>query len=153
MITPQLALQAKMGLKNYFRNRKPELQEKTVHDADHEMSEPHLAQPPLFRQSGWSTPNGANGYRSSRASVAASTRFSWAQDIKHEVMANYIFQQQCSSLWIGDVSGRSEDVLLRKSRGNYLACPPQLEQSVFGLACAQLNLYVRVWDTTTHDFC
>ncbi|KAK3939748.1 putative glycosyltransferase [Diplogelasinospora grovesii] len=61
-------------------------------------------------------------------------------EIKHEVMVNYLYQQQCSHLWVSDGSGEIEGVLLRKSRGQYMACPPQLGNSPFALACAALNV-------------
>lgn len=64
-------------------------------------------------------------------------------DIKHEVMVNYLYQQQCSHLWVSDGSGEIEGVLLRKSRGQYMACPPQLGNSPFAMACAALNVQVR----------
>jgi hypothetical protein len=63
-------------------------------------------------------------------------------DIKHEVMVNYLYQQQCSHLWVSDGSGESEGVLLRKARNHYLACPPQLANSPFAIACAELNVQV-----------
>jgi hypothetical protein len=65
-------------------------------------------------------------------------------DIKHEVMVNYLYQQQCSHLWVSDGSGEIEGVLLRKARGQYMACPPQLGNSPFALACAALNVQVRL---------
>lgn len=131
-----------MGLKNFFKKGKPEDEKK--HGAP-QMSEKDLVPPPSFDPSGQSTPRGPYGHGSSRpASIAPSTRSSWAQDIKHEVMVNYLFQQQCSFLWIGSGSGDTEGVLLRKSRGNYLACPPQLAQSTFGFACATLNVHVSI---------
>ncbi|KPM37879.1 hypothetical protein AK830_g8658 [Neonectria ditissima] len=61
-------------------------------------------------------------------------------DIKHEVIVNYLYQQQCSQLWVGDDSGELEGVLLRKVRGQYMACPPQLGASPFAIACAALNV-------------
>lgn len=64
-------------------------------------------------------------------------------DIKHEVMVNFLFQQQCSSLWIGDGGGKLEGVVLKKSKGLYLACPQQLVETPFGQACAALNVQVR----------
>ena len=64
-------------------------------------------------------------------------------DIKHEVMVNYLYQQQCSHLWVSDGSGEIEGVLLRKSRRQYIACPPQLGSSPFALACAAMNVQVR----------
>ena len=81
---------------------------------------------------------------SSRASIAPSTRSSYYVDeIKHEVMVNYLHQQQCSHMWVDDMrSGEREGVLLRKSRNNYLACPPELVQSDFAMAIGQLNCQV-----------
>lgn len=64
------------------------------------------------------------------------------EDIKHEVVVNYLFQQQCSALWVGDGCGTTEGIVLRKSRGNYLTCPPQLIDSEFGMACDALNVQV-----------
>ncbi|KAH6689519.1 glycosyl transferase family group 2-domain-containing protein [Plectosphaerella plurivora] len=61
-------------------------------------------------------------------------------DIKHEVMVNYLYQQQCSHLWVSDGSGEVEGVLLRKTRGQYMACPPQLGSSPFAQAAAALNV-------------
>ena len=84
-------------------------------------------------------------YGSSRASLAPSIRSnksSFIDDIKHEVMVNYLYQQQCSHLWVSDSSGDSEGVLLRKARNHYLACPPQLANSVLAMACAELNVQV-----------
>ena len=80
---------------------------------------------------------------SSRSSLAPSTRSStYIDEIKHEVMVNYLYQQQCSHLWVNDSSGQQEGVMLRKSRNNYMACPPQLLDSPFGIACAALNCQV-----------
>ena len=80
---------------------------------------------------------------SSRASLAPSrTDSSFVDDIKHEVMCNYLYQQQCSHLWVSDGSGELEGVLLRKSRNEYMACPPQLVTSVFAQAMATLNCQV-----------
>jgi len=91
--------------------------------------------------SGHSTP----AFGSRRNSFSGSMRSQqsyWMEDIKHEVMVNYLFQQQCSALWVGDGSGQVEGVLLRKSRGYYMSCPPQLIESPFGHAIAQMNCQV-----------
>ncbi|KAL2269307.1 hypothetical protein VTJ83DRAFT_1491 [Remersonia thermophila] len=69
-----------------------------------------------------------------------STGSSVLDEIKHEVMVNYLYQQQCSHLWVSDGSGEIEGVLLRKARGHYMACPPQLVDSPFARACAALNV-------------
>ena len=57
-------------------------------------------------------------------------------------MVNHIYQQQCSHLWVSDGSGECEGVLLRKSKGHYLACPPPLLESKFAYVCTQLNVQV-----------
>lgn len=84
-------------------------------------------------------------FGSSRNSLSARSTQSSAflDDIKHEVMVNYLYQQQCSHLWVSDGSGEIEGVLLRKARNAYMACPPQLGESPFAVACAQLNVQVR----------
>lgn len=64
------------------------------------------------------------------------------EDIKHEVMISFLYQQQCSNMWVNDQSGHVEGVVLRKLRGNYLACPPALAQSDFQRACSSLNVQV-----------
>jgi hypothetical protein len=69
-----------------------------------------------------------------------SSRSSFFEDIKHEVMVNYLHQQQCSHLWVNDGSGRCEGIILRRARNEYLSCPPQLVNSTFGKACAELNV-------------
>jgi hypothetical protein len=72
----------------------------------------------------------------------STTSSTFIDDIKHEVMVNYLYQQQCSHLWVSDGSGELEGVLLRKQRGSYMACPPQLGQSDFARAVAAMNCQV-----------
>ncbi|KAF4595382.1 Glycosyl transferase, family 2 [Ophiocordyceps camponoti-floridani] len=121
-----------MGLASYFTPNKaepppasPDKQPDTAPTTDRLM-------PPTPRyqsrpsSSGRSTP-------STRSSV-------FLDDIKHEVMVNYLYQQQCSQLWVSDGSGEVEGVLLRKTRGCYMACPPRLGSSPFAIACAAMNL-------------
>ncbi|KAF0323650.1 glycosyltransferase family 2 protein [Colletotrichum asianum] len=90
-------------------------------------------QPPTPRYN--SRPQSISG-RSTRSNGSSM----FLDDIKHEVMVNYLYQQQCSHLWVSDGSGEIEGVLLRKARGQYMACPPQLGNSPFALACAALNV-------------
>jgi hypothetical protein len=65
------------------------------------------------------------------------------EDIRHEVMVNHLFQQQCASLWL-DLENPSdcEGIVLRKSKGAYLTCPPNLINSGLAKACRELNLQV-----------
>lgn len=59
-------------------------------------------------------------------------------NLKHEVMVHYLYQKQATKTWIGhqDVEG----VILRRGKGDYLACPPQLLDTPFGQACVEMNL-------------
>lgn len=79
---------------------------------------------------------------SDRRSLKSNNSSMFLDDIKHEVMVNYLYQQQCSHLWVSDGSGEIEGVVLRKTRGQYMACPPQLGSSPFAAACAALNVQV-----------
>ena len=121
-----------MGVKDYFK--------------------PHQAQPPPAAlappmMSEKTAPYTASITRS--GSVDSSSRSThsstYIDEIKHEVMVNYLYQQQCSHLWVDDPTSHLEGVMLRKSRNNYLACPPQLADSPFGLACAALNCQVSIF--------
>ena len=57
-------------------------------------------------------------FGSSRASLAQSTRSSaFVDEIKHEAITTYLFQQQCRRLWVENGSGVNEGVMVRKSRG------------------------------------
>src|SRR5947209_8604179 len=111
-----------------------------------QMVERHVtaAQPPLQGPVIQSFGSG-HELASSRSSIAPSlqsAQSSYLDEIKHEVMVNYLYQQQCSRLWVSDGSGEVEGVLLRKARNQYLACPPALTNSVFAVVCAELNVRV-----------
>ncbi|CZR51697.1 uncharacterized protein PAC_01574 [Phialocephala subalpina] len=124
-----------MGIGSYFKNKKdepqaaPAMTEKPASASPHDSYNMEL-QPPQSR------------FGSSRNSISnRSTQSStFLDDIKHEVMVNYLYQQQCSHLWVSDGSGEIEGVLLRKSKNTYMACPPQLGSSPFAAACAALNV-------------
>ncbi|KAI9841817.1 MAG: hypothetical protein M1837_000362 [Sclerophora amabilis] len=86
---------------------------------------------------------GSTRVGSSRNSVSArSVQSSHMDDIKHEVMVNYLHQQQWSRMWVNEDSNPSEGVLLRKFRGNYLAAPSDLLDSELLFACSALNVQV-----------
>lgn len=125
-----------MGLKTYFKpsprsasRNPPIVSEKTASHLGDAL-ETNILTAPTFP--------------SSRASLAPSINSStYVDEIKHEVIVNYLYQQQSSHLWVHEASGELEGVLLRKSRNSYMACPPQLTTSAFELACAALNVQVR----------
>ena len=91
------------------------------------------------------TPNGSRpGSSSGRSATSVGGGGSaLLGGIKHEVMVNHLYQQQCSNLWVSPESSDSEGVLLRKARGQYMACPPEVGSSYFAIACAALNVQVR----------
>ena len=109
-----------MALKNFFK-KKPVQQE--PHAEAQEMSEKPQNQRPKSIAATINTPTFASGMR-------------------HELMVNHLFTQQCQRLWMGDGEGQVEGALIRKSMGSYLACPPSLAQSSFATSCAALNLPV-----------
>ncbi|KAL3418796.1 glycosyltransferase family 2 protein [Phlyctema vagabunda] len=128
-----------MGLGNFFKPQKPApaapaaVAEKPFVPSPQPSYDMEL-QPPTFRTPG-SSRNSISG-RSARSTQSSA----FLDDIKHEVMVNYLYQQQCSHLWVSDGTGEVEGVLLRKSKNTYMACPPQLGNSAFAAACAALNV-------------
>ena len=131
-----------MGIGSYFKAKKPEpstpaqMSEKPVAAPSQHASYNIELQPPAFPGDSSRNSFSARSNRSTQSSA-------FLDDIKHEVMVNYLYQQQCSHLWVSDGSGEIEGVLLRKSRNTYMACPPQLGSSAFAAACAALNVQVR----------
>ncbi|RDA95367.1 hypothetical protein CP533_3542 [Ophiocordyceps camponoti-saundersi (nom. inval.)] len=131
-----------MGLGNYFRGDKSG-PEPVSGDASRQASVTSEKQPYTATSDRLMppTPRFHSRPQSSSGRSTPSTHSSvFLDDIKHEVMVNYLYQQQCSQLWVSDGSGEIEGVLLRKARGHYMACPPQLGTSAFALACAAMNL-------------
>lgn len=62
------------------------------------------------------------------------------EQTRHEVMVNYLFQQQCSTMWIGYDASDNEGVMVRRTMGDYVACPPNIMESVFARGVRQLSL-------------
>lgn len=136
-----------MGLGSYFKNPSQKAEPKkavprmsiSVHPpTGDEKNYPGINNPNVIEL----IPQPAGGKAPSIRSTNLSAASMFLDDIKHEVMVNYLFQQQCSMLWVGDGAGESEGVILRKARGRYMACPPSLGHSPFAMACAALNVQV-----------
>ena len=68
-------------------------------------------------------------------------------DIKCDVMVNWLYQQQMERLWTA--GGHDEGVVLKKSRHNYACYPPQLRDMQFGLYESAMELNVRVCQAPT----
>ena len=81
--------------------------------------------------------------RSASPDLRRGTKTRYLEDIRHEVMVNYLFQQQCSHLWLDhDNPSEFEGIIMRKAKGTYLTCPPNLVHSSLTNACFDLNLQV-----------
>jgi len=140
-----------MGFGSYFKANKPGPKHHTTPNPvpapethGHEHPGNHELQPPSGPFGSGRPPSTSSRSLKSQASSM------FLDDIKHEVMVNYLYQQQCSHLWVSDGSGEVEGVLLRKTRGQYMACPPNLGTSPFAFACAALNVQVRLPDASAH---
>lgn len=144
-----------MGIGSYFKAEKPPgpgnaqttpssppRKTNSRHATQPSVDNPPSLRPPSELQP--PTPRFSSRPQSISSKSVKSTASSVLDEIKHEVMVNYLYQQQCSHLWVSDGSGEIEGVLLRKARGHYMACPPPLANSQFALACAALNVHVRI---------
>ncbi|KAI1109503.1 glycosyl transferase family group 2-domain-containing protein [Nemania sp. NC0429] len=133
-----------MGFSSYFKAEKPEPNKKPAPRAkptgETILSEKRpVVNTTTTSQNAFELQVPSPNFGSSRNSLSGGSAM-FVDDIKHEVMVNYLYQQQCSHLWVADGSGDVEGVLLRKSRGTYMACPPRLANSAFAMACATLNV-------------
>lgn len=88
------------------------------------------------------TPPSVESSSDSQSIARLSRNSRFPDEIKYEVILNHLFQRQCSSLWIDDISGFSEGTVVRKSKGVYMCCPPALEHSPFTEAMCALNVQV-----------
>ncbi|RFU24793.1 hypothetical protein B7463_g11549, partial [Scytalidium lignicola] len=119
-----------MGLGSYFKNKKQAPADPAVTEKHATPSQQLELQVPQFR------------VQSSQNSISdrSTQDATFIDNIKNEVIVNYLYQQQCAHRWVSNGSGEIEGVLLRKSRNSYVACPPQLESSQFAFACTALNV-------------
>lgn len=61
---------------------------------------------------------------------------------EHEMVVAYIYQQQCSKFWIGNMKSDNEGAFMRVGRGSYVTCPEHLKDSPLAAACEALNVQV-----------
>lgn len=62
--------------------------------------------------------------------------------IRHEMMVEYLRGQQERMMW--SLEEPDEGVVLRRVRGEYVCCPPDLAKEPFGLFKAVQEMNVRV---------
>lgn len=121
-----------MGLTNYFKIA-PKVATKTIeNEKTPDLKAFAPLEPPSIAPSSRPT--------SSRSNAPSGLR--QVDEIKHQVMLNRLYQQQRSQLWINDLSGQAEGVMLRKDRNNYMFSPPSLAHSAFAHAMKLLNVQV-----------
>lgn len=72
-------------------------------------------------------------------------------EIKCDVMVNWLYQQQMERLWTA--GGVDEGVVLKKSRGAYTCCPADITEEPYGLFKAVETLNVRVRISIDNDPC
>src|SRR2546421_12997020 len=115
-----------MGLKNYFKAP-------PASDPSHAQEMTAEKSPSRAPAVGGSlemprlrTPSGLSSRDSFAPSSSRSSTF--IDDIKHEVMVNYLYQQQCSQMWFGDMAVEQEGVVLRKNRNNCRGSAPELSR-------------------------
>jgi hypothetical protein len=77
---------------------------------------------------------------SGETSSSGTPRRHYVEEIRHEVMCNYMYQQQASKLWIDKRDEMEQGILIRKSRGTYVASPPELAYSRFAANCSAMNV-------------
>lgn len=140
-----------MGLKNYFKGGgKPAATVANAGETTATPINPPVRPIPLDQFDNFDEKHAPSSPRfpgngSSRASLSGSTRSAalrstMMEDIRHEVMVNYLFQQQAAAMWVGSGDGHSEGVLVRKSKGQYLTCPSNLIRSTLAAGVMALNL-------------
>ena len=77
------------------------------------------------------------GSRGSTASSTPSTRSSGLmKNLKFEIMANYISQEQAKRKWVHDLSTNKEGCFVRKGQAQYATYPASLAESGSHLATA-----------------
>lgn len=135
-----------MGLLGYLKPKDKNGQapvEKKVENGEEMMeSKPETSQSSISGTPGnqtpgsWSRPASIypNDYRQSQSEDI--------NEIKADVMVNWLYQQQMERLWTA--GGADEGVVLKKSRGQYTCCPADILEEPYGLYKAIETLNVRV---------
>lgn len=125
-----------MGLKNYFKAGKKDV-----------ATEPASASPPTpdmeMKEGGSGSSSAKSSMPASIYSGASSPKKHYVEEIRHEVMCNYLYQQQCGKGWTDQREDLEQGILIRKSRGAYVAAPPDLAYSRLAANCSAMNVQVR----------
>ena len=118
-----------MGLKSYFKVGKPA-------KADVEAAEPKDA---IVIKS--ASPSSSKAESLAESDGKSDRSLCW-DEIKYEVMCNWIFQQQCVRMWVSEFGGTGEGTLVKRSTGSYICFPEDIMESTFAQAAEILNVNV-----------
>lgn len=76
-------------------------------------------------------------------SINASKVSLYNDEVQRDIIINFLFQKQCTGMWIQDVAGTSEGVILKQANNNFLTMPFTLHGSPLHNAIISLNAKVR----------
>lgn len=68
--------------------------------------------------------------------------------IQHEMIVEYLYQQQRSRCWISDIDSLEEGAFMRDSWNSYITAPVLLSASVLAEALVDLNAEVSISEAT-----
>jgi hypothetical protein len=132
-----------MGIFSYMKPQRGEQKAKP------EESKAEMAENPVTQESSATATPGVEtpGSISRPASLYPTNDWRSSQsddlnEIKCDVMVNWLYQQQMERLWTA--GGADEGVVLKKSRGQYTCCPADVVDEPYGFFKAIETLNVRV---------
>ncbi|USW56169.1 Putative glycosyltransferase 2, nucleotide-diphospho-sugar transferase [Septoria linicola] len=77
----------------------------------------------------------------STINVSVNTKDSlYSDEVQRDIILSYLFQKQCISMWIQDLAGTTEGVILKHARNEFLTMPITLKGSAFHYAMIALNV-------------
>ena len=85
---------------------------------------PSASAQPSGPNSGWATPRASRPASIYPAGDFRNSTMGELNDIKCDVMVNWLHQQQLELMW--SAGSINEGVVLKKGRGDFMSCPPEL---------------------------
>jgi hypothetical protein len=138
-----------MGYGDFLRKKSDKAQQATTTSAQEmaQVKPPDLPSNPFGDSnktsiSSVSRPQSSGSPSSLSINQARASRRQTLDVVKHQVMVNYLYQQQGNNGWRSSSDNESQGILLRLSKDNYLSHPPQLAQSALAEALKNLNVQV-----------
>lgn len=126
-----------MGLGSYFKTNT----KKAAHSRPGAVvvnNEKDVVAFPAHPEGPYTPPSGLT----SRAESITSTDSRGVEQIKHQVILNFLWQKQRGLGWTLDTTGAREGVMIRKTRSEYIYRPAALGNSAFAAAMSMLNVQV-----------